>query len=105
MATGRHANTWELGLESCGIQMEGGHIKVGQHLANKRGPNQNPKPQTIEFLGRIWRKMSLGDLKPFSVCKLLTSLSQPLQARRHFSPHRLLKTPPKATNAQNSSKH
>mmetsp|Transcript_56407 Transcript_56407/g.132290 ORF Transcript_56407/g.132290 Transcript_56407/m.132290 type:complete len:509 (-) Transcript_56407:76-1602(-) len=31
MATGRHANTWELGLESCGIQMEGGHIKVDEY--------------------------------------------------------------------------
>jgi glutathione reductase (NADPH) len=28
MAAGRHANTWELGLENAGVEMEGGKVKV-----------------------------------------------------------------------------
>merc|ERR1719183_355574 len=30
MAAGRHANTWELGLETCGIELDGTKVKVDE---------------------------------------------------------------------------
>merc|ERR1712113_1148010 len=31
MATGRHANTWELGLENAGVELDGTKVKVDEY--------------------------------------------------------------------------